>query len=73
MTPNEASNSTLPVYKTDETVNYAAMVEVIHYVDKWTFVLNTGMKFYGKEVTHSPTVNRDEEMRFVASVLYKFF
>ena len=73
VTPTEAASSTFSAYKTDETINYAAMVEVIHYVDKWTFVLNTGMKFYGKEVTDSPTVNRDEEMRFVASVLYKFF
>ena len=62
-----------PVYETDGTLNYALMFETVHFIQKWTFIGSAGMKFYGSEVYHSPTVNRKNEVRLIASILYKIF
>jgi hypothetical protein len=55
------------------TFNYGTMIEAMHFVDKWTFVLDVGIKFYGTEVYTSPTVVRSNELRFITGILYKFF
>lgn len=60
-------------YNAGPTINYGAMFEVNHFVKKWTFAVSTGVKFYGKEVYSSPTVTRQEELRFIATVMYKVF
>jgi hypothetical protein len=71
--PNESATSGFREYVGKKTLNYAAMLETVHYVNKWTFVNAAGMKFYGKEVYQSPTVTRKNELRFVTSILYKIF
>lgn len=60
-------------YKGSPTINYGTMFEINHFVKKWTFAISTGVKFYGKEVYHSPTVTRQNEARFIATVMYKVF
>ncbi len=70
--PHETGTG-FPVYETKHTINYGTLFEMIHFVDKWTYVMDVGMKFYGKEVHNSPTVVRKNEVRFIASVIYKFF
>ncbi|MBC7427604.1 MAG: MipA/OmpV family protein [Bacteriovorax sp.] len=69
----EVSPSGFKYYEGTNTLNYGTMFETIHYHGKWTFVGNVGVKFYGNEVSNSPTVVRDKEVRFITSVLYKFF
>lgn len=70
--PEEAS-SQWRQFEGKATMNYGAMFETQHFVKKWTFVVSTGVKVYGKEVYSSPTVTRQKEMRFIASILYKIF
>ncbi|MEA9355645.1 MipA/OmpV family protein [Bacteriovorax sp. PP10] len=70
--PEEVS-PTWKFYKGSPTINYGTMFEINHFVKKWTFALSTGVKFYGKEVYHSPTVTRQNEVRFIATVMYKVF
>lgn len=61
------------LYKGKSTFNYGGMFEVNHFVERWTFAISTGAKFYGKEVFQSPTVTRQKEIRFIATVMYKVF
>jgi outer membrane protein len=70
--PEEASN-TFRSYQGTHTLNYGTMFEAMHYIDKWTFISTIGIKHYGKEVYSSPTVTKSNEIRFISSVLYKFF
>jgi hypothetical protein len=70
--PGELSSG-LSRFDGQSAVNYGAMMEVMHYVNKWTFVTDFGIKCYGKEVYTSPTVIKRNELRFISSVLYKFF
>jgi hypothetical protein len=72
VTPQETVSG-LPAYSATHTFNYGTMFEVMHFVNKWTYVLDVGAKFYGKEVYQSPTVINKTELRFIASVLYKVF
>jgi outer membrane scaffolding protein for murein synthesis (MipA/OmpV family) len=60
-------------YHGSPTINYGTMLEVSHFVKKWTFAISTGVKFYGKEVYSSPTVTRQNEIRFIATIMYKVF
>jgi outer membrane protein len=71
--PSESLSSALATYKGTHTINYGTMMEVIHYVDNWTFLGTAGVKHYGNEVSDSPTVTKNNEFRFITSVLYKFF
>ncbi len=71
--PEEAMRSPFPTYKPSYTFNYGAMLETTYFVDRWTYVFATGVKRYGSEVYHSPTVNKKQELRFIFSVLYKIF
>lgn len=70
--PEEVS-STWKYFRGSPTINYGTMFEVNHFVKKWTFVVSTGVKFYGKEVYSSPTVTRQNEIRFIATIMYKVF
>lgn len=67
------SNSSMKTFKGYQTINFGAMLEVMHYVGNWIFVGDIGLKCYGKEVFSSPTVVRQNEVRFITSVLYKLF
>lgn len=69
----EESNAQWKYYKGAPTINYGGMLEVNYFVKKWTFAISTGMKFYGKEVYASPTVTRQNEVRFIGTVMYKVF
>lgn len=69
----EETVSGLKAYKGTHTMNYGTMFEVVHFVNKWTFLTSAGAKFYGKEVYSSPTVVKKTELRFIASILYKVF
>ena len=71
--PEESASSGFKHYKGSRTLNYGTMFEVMHFRDRWTFVGDVGVKVYGKEVFNSPTVSRSKELRFITSVLYKFF
>lgn len=70
--PEEVS-SQWKYYRGSPTINYGTMFEVNHFVKKWTFAVSTGVKFYGKEVYSSPTVTRQNEVRFIATIMYKVF
>lgn len=70
--PSEAASGMRP-FNGNATLNYGAGIEVMHFVKKWTYVLNVGVKVYGNEVNSSPTVIDSKEFRFIASVLYKVF
>jgi hypothetical protein len=69
----EVASSGFKTYQGTHTLNYGSMIEFMHFKEKWTFVSDIGFKAYGKEVLNSPTVTRDKEIRFITSVLYKFF
>lgn len=71
--PEEAARSPFAEYKPSYTFNYGAMLETNYFVDRWTYVFATGVKMYGKEVFQSPTVDKQQEWRFIFSVLYKVF
>ena len=66
-------DSGLRTYDPKPTINYGSMLQVVHYVEKWTLAVDLGIKIFGKEVTSSPTVVRKNELRFITSVLYKVF
>lgn len=70
--PEEIS-STWKYFRGSPTINYGTLLEVNHFVKKWTFVVRTGIKFYGKEVYASPTVTRQNEISFIATIMYKVF
>lgn len=70
--PSEASSG-MRTFNGNATLNYGAMFQVMHFVKKWTFVVDAGVKVYGNEVNSSPTVIRSKEFRFITSVLYKVF
>lgn len=70
--PDE-SISGMKNFKGHHTINFGTMFEVMHYVGNWTFIGDIGVKSYGKEVFTSPTVVRKNEVRFITSVLYRFF
>lgn len=70
--PSESSSG-MRKYNGNATFNYGGAFETMHFMKKWTFVMNVGVKFYGNEVHSSPTVIRQKEYRFIASVLYKVF
>lgn len=70
--PEEVS-SEWKFYQGRSTFNYGSMLEINHFVERWTFAISTGVKFYGKEVYSSPTVTRQKELRFIATVMYKVF
>jgi hypothetical protein len=65
--------SGFPIYKGTNTINYGTVFEVQHYVERWTFVGDIGAKFYGDEVTNSPTVSKKTEFKLILSALYKVF
>lgn len=69
----EEASSTWKHYRGSPTINYGTMFEINHFVKKWTFAISTGVKFYGKEVYSSPTVTRQHEVRFIATIMYKVF
>lgn len=70
--PEEATSQWKP-YQGHSTFNYGGMMEINHFVERWTFAISTGVKIYGKEVYASPTVTRQKELRFIATVMYKVF
>ena len=70
--PQEA-NSKWEIYQGTPTINYGGLIEVSHFVKRWTFVINTGVKFYGKEVYSSPTVSKEKEFKVIATIMYKVF
>lgn len=70
---DETRSSGFKLYEGHHTVNYGSMFEVMHFKNRWTFLVSGGVKFYGKEVFSSPTVSRSKEVRFISSVLFKFF
>ncbi len=71
--PDEIASSGFKYYKGTHTMNYGTMFEVMHFQDRWTYLVSAGVKVYGKEVFSSPTVSRGKEVRFISSVLFKFF
>lgn len=73
VTNDEASRALIPAYQPKNTFNSGFMFELTHYAGKWTFLVSTGAKLYGKEVYKSPTVNKEVEGRFIFSILYKVF
>jgi hypothetical protein len=70
---DEVVTGGLRFYEGNSTMNYGTMFEVLHFIGKWTFVVDVGLKMYGKEVYASPTVVKQNEVRFITSILYKFF
>ncbi len=60
-------------YSGKHTFNYGVLLETTHYVENWTFLMSFGTKLYGHEVFSSPTVTKQNELRFIGSILYKFF
>lgn len=73
VTAKESSSSGLRTFQGEQTLNYGTMFEAVHFIGNWSLVTSLGLKHYGKEVYSSPTVVRQDEVRFIASVLYKFF
>lgn len=73
VTPSEALVSQYPLYNPRPDLNYGINIEFTHFVRRWTLGLNLGAKFYGKEVTNSPTVNKNVEFRSTFGILYKIF
>ncbi|MBY0412510.1 MAG: MipA/OmpV family protein [Bdellovibrionales bacterium] len=70
---SEETVSSLKSYKGSHTINYGGMLEIMHFVKKWTILGSAGVKVYGKEVQSSPTVVKKNELRLILSVLYKVF
>lgn len=70
--PSESASGMRP-FNGNATLNYGGGIEIMHFVKKWTYVLNVGVKVYGNEVNSSPTVIKTKEFRFITSVLYKVF
>lgn len=66
-------DSGMNVFNGHQTVNYGFMLEATHFVNNWIFVIDLGIKSYGKEVYTSPTVVKKNEIRFITSVLLKLF
>jgi hypothetical protein len=60
-------------YRTHHAINYGALMEGVHYVANWSFVLDLGIKNFGKVVYLSPTVRKKSELQFITAVVYKFF
>lgn len=58
--------------KLNQAVNYGTVFEIMHFKGRWTYLLNLGVKFYGREVYSSPSVVRANEIQVVTSLLYKF-
>lgn len=58
--------------KLNQAVNYGTVFEIMHFKGRWTYLLNLGVKFYGREVSSSPSVVRANEIQLVTSLLYKF-
>lgn len=58
--------------KLNRAVNYGAVFEIMHFKGRWTYLLNLGLKMYGREVYTSPSVVRNNEIQVVTSLLYKF-
>ncbi|MBC7714038.1 MAG: MipA/OmpV family protein [Rhizobacter sp.] len=72
ITPAETMASGLRTYNGKHTLNYAANVEIQHYIGKWTIVSELAAKFFGKEVYTSPTVTKKSEIKFTSGIVYKF-
>jgi hypothetical protein len=60
-------------YKGKRTINYGTLTEISYFSGRWTYTTGLGAKFYGKEVSNSPTVVRTYELRGLFTVLYKIF
>ncbi len=60
-------------YKGKRAINYGTFTEISHFNGRWTYMAGLGAKFYGREVSNSPTVVRKNELRGVFTVLYKIF
>jgi hypothetical protein len=71
--PNESVRSSMNSYRTHHAINYGALMEGIHYVANWSFVLDLGIKNFSKVVYLSPTVVKKSEIQFITAVVYKFF
>lgn len=69
----EEESSMFKFYQGHSTFNYGGMLEINHFVERWTFAISAGVKVYGKEVYSSPTVTRQKEIRFIGTIMYKVF
>ena len=61
------------VYLGHQAINYGAVMEGIHYVANWSYIIDIGFKNFGKEVYSSPTVSKKTELQLTTALLYKFF
>jgi hypothetical protein len=61
------------VFKGTNSINYGFAIEGIHYVGKWSYVMNLGLKCFGSEVFNSPTMNQKSELHITSAIVYKFF
>jgi hypothetical protein len=70
---NESAKSLLPRYQGKQTYNYGTIMEGIHYVANWSYIIDIGFKKFGKEVYSSPTIINKTEFQLTTAVVYKFF
>lgn len=60
-------------FKGKEAHNYGFMIKNVLKDHQIQYILSTGFKFYGKDVSNSPIVTKSSEFRFIAGILYDLF